>query len=66
VEASNSLGGDVIGWRQSKTKGETVREVVIIWQRASVNMPIFAVDDPALDMTNTDHDLDKYREPEPR
>jgi len=26
VEASFSLGRDVIGWRQSKTTGETLRE----------------------------------------
>jgi len=30
VEASFSLGRDVIGWRQSKTKGETLRTKVVV------------------------------------
>jgi hypothetical protein len=34
VEASFSLGQDVIGWRQSKTTGETVLEKVILRQFA--------------------------------
>jgi hypothetical protein len=34
VEASFSLGQDVIGWRQSKTAGETHREKVVIRQFA--------------------------------
>jgi hypothetical protein len=32
VEGSFSLGRDVLGWRQSKTTGETLREKVIIRQ----------------------------------
>jgi len=32
VEASFSLGRDVVGWRQSKTTGKTLREKVIIRQ----------------------------------
>jgi len=34
VEASFALGGDVIGWRQSKTTGETLREEVVVRQFA--------------------------------
>ena len=34
VEASFSLGRDAIGWRQSKTTGETLREIVIVRQFA--------------------------------
>jgi hypothetical protein len=34
VEASFSLGRDVIGWRQSKTTGETLRKKVIVRQFA--------------------------------
>ena len=37
VEASFSLGRDVIGWRKSKTTGETLCEIVIEWQFAWVN-----------------------------
>jgi hypothetical protein len=34
VEASFSLGRDVIGWRQSKTTGETLRENLVVRQFA--------------------------------
>lgn len=64
VEASNSLRGDVLGWRQSKTRGKTIQETVIIWQCAPANAKILAGDDPALDTTNTDPDFDKSIDPE--
>jgi len=34
VGASSSLGRDVIGWRQSKTTGETLHEKVVVMQFA--------------------------------
>jgi hypothetical protein len=34
VEANFSLGRDVIGWRQSKTTGDTLPEKVIVTQFA--------------------------------
>jgi len=34
VDVSFSLGRDVIGWRQSKTTGESLREKVVIRQFA--------------------------------
>jgi len=34
VEASFTGGQDVIGWRQSKTTGETIRETVVVTQFA--------------------------------
>jgi hypothetical protein len=37
VDAGISLGRDVIGWRQSKTTGETLREKVVIRQFSRVN-----------------------------
>ena len=42
VEASFSLGRDVIGWRQSKTTGETICENVIVRQFARANNGILA------------------------
>jgi len=42
VEASLSLGRDVIGWRQSKITGETQREKVIVRQFAQANKGILA------------------------
>jgi len=42
VEASFSLGRDILGWRQPKTTGETLRENVIVRQSARANNGIFA------------------------
>jgi hypothetical protein len=46
VEASISLGRDVIGWRQSKTTGETLREKVVVRQFAPAKNGILAGTDP--------------------
>jgi len=56
VEASFSLGQDVIGWRQSKTTDETLCENVVVRQFAPANNGILAGTDPELDTTNTDND----------
>jgi len=66
VEASFSLGRDVIGWRQSKTTGETLREKVIVRQFARANNGILAGTDPELDTTNTENDLEMKKEAEER
>ena len=50
VEASFSLGWDVIVCRQSKIPGENLRETDIVRQVALAINGISAVDDPALDM----------------
>jgi len=42
VESSFSLGGDVIGCRQSKTTGDTIRENVLVRQFARANNEILA------------------------
>jgi len=55
VEASFSLGRDVIGWRQSKTIGETLRGKVVVRQFARANHGILAGTDPELDNTNTEN-----------
>ena len=46
VEASSSLGRDVIGWRQSKTTGRTLGEEVVVRQFARANDGILAGTDP--------------------
>jgi len=56
VEASISLGRDVIGWRQSKTTGETLREKVVVRQFAQANNVILAGTDPKMDTSNTEND----------
>jgi len=66
VEASFSLGRDVIGWRQSKTTGETLREKVVVRQFARANNGILAGTDPELDTTNTENDSEMKKEPEER
>jgi hypothetical protein len=62
VEASVTLGRDVIGWRQSKTTGETLCEKVIVRQFAWANHGILAGTDPELDTMNTDNDSEMKKE----
>jgi hypothetical protein len=66
VEASFSLGQDVIGWRQSKTTGETLREKVVVRQFARANNTILAVTDPELHTTNTENNSEMKNEVEER
>jgi len=66
VEASFSLGRDVIGWRQSKTTGETLREKVMVRQFARANNGILAGTDPEFDTTNTENDSEMKKEAEER
>jgi len=66
VEASFSLGRDVIGWRQSKTTGETLREKVVVRQSARANIGILAGTDPELDTMNTENDSEMKKEAEER
>jgi len=53
VEASLSVGGDVIGWRQSKTSGGTRRENVVVRLFARANTGILAGENLVSDMMNT-------------
>jgi len=66
VEASFSLGRDVIGWRQSKTTGETLREKVIVTQFARANNGNLAGTDPELDTLNTENNSEMKKEAEER
>jgi hypothetical protein len=66
VEASFSLGRDVIGWRQSKTIGETIRKKVVVRLFAQANNGILAGTDPELDNANTENDLAMKKEAEER
>jgi len=66
VEGSFSLGRDVIGWRQSKTTGETLHEKVIVRQFARANNGILAGTDPELDTTNTENNSEMKKEAEER
>jgi hypothetical protein len=64
VEDSVSLGRDVIGWRQSKTTGETLREKVVVRQFARDNNGILAGTNPELDTMNTDNFSEMKKEAE--
>jgi hypothetical protein len=66
VEASCSLGRDVISWRQSKTTDETIPKKVLVRQLAQANNRILAGTDPELDTTNTENDLQMNKEAEER
>jgi len=64
VESSFSLGLDVIGWRQSKTTGETVCKKVVLRHLVRANHGILAGDDPALDLTHKENDSEMKKEAE--
>jgi len=66
VEASFSLGQEVIGWMQSKTTGETLREKVVVSQFARANNGILAGTDSELDTMNTENDSQTKKEAEER
>ena len=56
VEARFSFGRGIIGWRQSKTTGETIRKKVVVRHFARANDRILAGSNPVSDMTNTEND----------
>jgi len=62
VEASFCLGRDVIGWRQSKTTGETLHKKVVVWQFSRGNNGILASDYRVTDTTKTENDSEMYNE----
>jgi len=64
VEASFSLGRDVSGWRQSKTTGETLHEKVRVRQFARAINGLQAGDDPELNPTRADNDMEIKSEAE--
>jgi len=64
VEASLSLGRDVIGSRQSKTTGETLCEKVVVRQFARANNGILACADSVLDTMKTENDSEMKKEAE--
>jgi len=66
VEASFSLGRDVIGWRQSKTTGKTLREKVVVRQFARANNGILAGTGRELDTPHTENDSEMKKEAEER
>ena len=66
VEASFSLGRDVIGWRLSKTTGETLWEKVVVRLFARANNGILADTDQELDTPHTEHDSEMKTEAEER
>jgi len=66
VEASYSLGRDVIGWIQSKCTGVTLREKVIARQFARANNGILPGADPEIDTSHTENDSEMKKEAEER
>jgi hypothetical protein len=66
VGASFSLGRNVIGWRQSKTTGETLREKVVVRQFARANNRVLAGTDRELDTPHTENVLEMKKEAEER
>jgi hypothetical protein len=62
VKASFSLAGDVIGWRQSKSTGDTLHEKVSVRQFARANHGILSGTDQELDNANTENDSEMKKE----
>ena len=62
VEASVSLWRGVIGWRQSKTRVKTLRKEVGVSHFTLANTGPFPGENPALDTTNTDSNLEEKSE----
>jgi hypothetical protein len=66
VEASFSLGRDVISWRQSNTTGEALCEKVVAREFTQGNNRKFPSTDIVLDTTNTENDSKIKKEAEER
>jgi len=66
VVVSFSFGWDVIGWRQSKTTGETLCRKVVVRQFARANNWMLAGADPLLHTTNTGNNSEMMKEAEVR
>ena len=64
VEASFSLGRNVIGWSQSKTTGENLCEIVVVREFARANDMILAGTDQELNTTNTENNLEMKKDVE--
>jgi len=64
VEASSTLGRDVIRWWQSNTTGGTLCKMVVVRQFARANHGLLAGYDPVLNPTSTDKDMEMRREAE--
>jgi len=56
MEASFCIGRDVIGWRQSKTTGQTLRKNVVVRQFARDNSRVLRGDNPVSDQMNNEND----------
>jgi len=66
VKAGFHLQWDIIGWRQSKTSGEMLREKVVVRQFAWANNWILARNCAALDTAETENTLELKKEMEER
>jgi hypothetical protein len=66
VQACVSHRREVIGWRQSKTRGETLHEKVVVRQYARAKNRILAGNDPVLDMIEAEIDIELKREADER
>jgi hypothetical protein len=64
VEVSFSLGQDMFGWRQSKTKGKTVHKQVVVRQFSRANNGILPGNNAVVDPSSTNNDMEMNREAE--
>jgi len=64
VEACFAVGRDVVGWRQSKTTGETLCEKVVVHKYVWANIWILRGDYPVSDIPNTENDSELKKQAE--
>jgi len=62
VEASCSLGRNIIGCSQLNSTGKTLYETVVFRQYTHSNIGELAGHDPILDMTEAENDIERRRE----
>ena len=58
VEASFCLGRDILGWRQSKTTAESLREKVVVRQYARANNGVLAGDYSKINPVSIENNVD--------
>jgi hypothetical protein len=66
VELSNSVVQEVIGWKQSKSTGETLCKTAIVRQFARANTGIMAGNDTALHTTDIENDVERKKDADER
>jgi hypothetical protein len=66
VVASHSLGRADVGWKESKTTGETLRQKVVVREFTRANTGTLVGDNPSSDARNTENNSEMKKQVEER